>query len=98
VQNGLIEIPISFEVVATSLAGDYNGDGKVDAADYVVWRKRPGDFGGDPDGYDAWRSNYGAALSGSGSSVPNSVPEPAAWLLTALGACLAAATRGRLRG
>ena len=24
------------------LAGDYNGDGAVDAADYVLWRENPG--------------------------------------------------------
>ena len=27
---------------STSLTGDYNGDGTVDAADYVVWRKSIG--------------------------------------------------------
>jgi hypothetical protein len=27
---------------APSLPGDFSGDGSVDAADYVVWRKNPG--------------------------------------------------------
>jgi autotransporter-associated beta strand protein len=40
--------------------GDYNVDGQVDAADYVLWRKTPGSFGGDP-GYGVWRSNFGAS-------------------------------------
>ncbi|MCC7474510.1 MAG: DUF1349 domain-containing protein [Pirellulales bacterium] len=37
------------------LAGDYNGDGTVDAADYVVWRATDGT----PTGYANWRSTYG---------------------------------------
>jgi hypothetical protein len=55
------------------LAGDFNGDGGVDAADYVLWRIDPGSFSG-VGGYDAWRQNFGAG-SGSGSSLA-SVPEP----------------------
>ena len=35
VQNGTINIPISFTVV---LPGDYNDNNVVDAADYAVWR------------------------------------------------------------
>jgi hypothetical protein len=71
------------DVVA--LEGDYNGDGKVDAADYVVWRKTDGSV----DGYNTWRANFGA-MSGSGSNLANAaVPEPSAWAL-ALWACVMA--------
>lgn len=42
----------------TGLPGDYNDDGVVDAADYVVWRRDPGSHGGD-DGYDVWVRNFG---------------------------------------
>jgi fibronectin-binding autotransporter adhesin len=58
------------------LAGDYNGDGKVDAADYVMWRKNPGGFGGDPAGYNTWRQNFGLPGAGSGLSGGGAVPEP----------------------
>jgi len=34
--NGLVEIPIGFEVTLGMLQGDYNGDGFVDAADYAL--------------------------------------------------------------
>jgi hypothetical protein len=44
--------------VAASI-GDYNRDGMVDGADYVVWRNNPDNFGGDH-GYDVWRGNFGA--------------------------------------
>ncbi len=62
-----------------SIPGDYNADGRVDAADYTVWRD-----GGSPDngigGYAAWRAAYGA-----GNSTPDasSVPEPATILAAA---------------
>jgi autotransporter-associated beta strand protein len=78
-------------VAAPGLAGDYNGDGKVDAADYVVWRKDPASFGGDPGGYNTWRANFGAMLgSGSGSAAATAVPEPASLglLIIAIGSAL----------
>jgi hypothetical protein len=66
-----------------TLDGDYNGDGKVDAADYVVWRKDPGANGGDPAGYNTWRTNFGRT-SGSGSGLGAAgVPEPSSLLLVA---------------
>jgi hypothetical protein len=56
-------------------------DGKVDAADYVVWRKTIGTQAG----YDTWRTNFGrTGGSGSGSSL-SAVPEPASLLLLAGG-------------
>jgi fibronectin-binding autotransporter adhesin len=71
---------------AAALAGDYNNDGKVDAADYVVWRKDPASHGGDPNGYNTWRQNFGNS-SGSGSGAINArgaVPEPATVVLILL--------------
>jgi hypothetical protein len=62
--------------------GDYNGDGTVDAADYVVWRKDPAANGGDPAGYDLWRQRFG---EGGGSGGSGAVPEPAAAILLMIG-------------
>jgi hypothetical protein len=64
------------------IPGDYNADGKVDAADYVVWRENPAAFGGDPDGYNTWRTNFDRT-SGVGSSLV-AVPEPASCVLVVL--------------
>jgi hypothetical protein len=60
--------------------GDHNGDGKVDAADYVHWRKN--DSGNDQ-GYADWRANFGNPPGGGGASVggQSTVPEPATALL-----------------
>jgi autotransporter-associated beta strand protein len=74
------------------VAGDYNEDGVVDAADYTVWRDRlgqstplPNTDPTDMDGqvttaeYNFWKSRFGAT-SGAGSSDLNrgtgAVPEP----------------------
>jgi len=63
-----------FGNLAAGISGDFNSDGKVDAADYVAWRQT-----GSPGGYEMWRTNFGRT-SGSGSSVGGSaaVPEPGA--------------------
>lgn len=67
------------------LTGDYNRDGEVDAADYVVWRSAmSGDLNlaadGSGDGlinaadYGVWRSHFGAtAASATGAQT---IPEP----------------------
>ncbi|HEY3393537.1 MAG TPA: LamG-like jellyroll fold domain-containing protein [Lacipirellulaceae bacterium] len=54
-----------------SLEGDFNGDGKVDAADYVVWRKTDGS----QPGYVAWRANFGRT-AGASAAASAAVPEP----------------------
>ncbi|HEX9832111.1 MAG TPA: hypothetical protein VGA66_03335, partial [Mycobacterium sp.] len=59
--------------------------------DYVLWRKSPGDFGGDPDGYNDWRANFGAPFEGSGNSA--AIPEPATCLSVLIAASLVALCR-----
>jgi hypothetical protein len=75
--------------------GDYNVDGTVDAADYVVWRKGLGTIYTQQD-YDVWQANFGTTagsgaavypLNASGQPFSDNVPEPSAsvlLLLTAL--------------
>lgn len=57
------------------LVGDYNDNGIVDAADYVVWRKT--NINGQQ-GYSAWRTNFGRieAPEGAAHETGASVPEP----------------------
>jgi hypothetical protein len=76
-----------------ALAGDFNGDGKVDAADYVVWRKGAAS----QTDYDTWRMNFGAP-AGSGSLAGAAVPEPGTLIqLLAAVAGLAGLSAGRSR-
>ncbi len=45
---------VELKVIApTMLPGDWNGDGHVDAADYVTWRNDSANHGG-PGGYNTW--------------------------------------------
>ena len=70
-------------MLTVPLPGDYNNDGIVDTADYVVWRQSNGTAAN----YDLWRTHYGQSISGSGSSIESaSVPEPSTLLLLGIGA------------
>jgi hypothetical protein len=80
--------PIGIIALPEILVGDYNGDGKVSAADYTVWRDHVGaqsllnrDPANDgpvgPDDFDSWIENYGNPFgSGVGAGAIAIVPEP----------------------
>jgi hypothetical protein len=69
-------IVLTVDALVASQPGDFNGDMKVDAADYVVWRKT----GGTPAGYNDWRNNFGFG-TGAGSLSAGTVPEPSMMIL-----------------
>ena len=81
--------------IETALPGDYNNNGIVDAADYVLWRKALGQSVGtagsgadgnqsgaiDPGDYTYWRERFGNV---GGCGAGEQAPEPsqiAMWLL-----------------
>jgi len=78
--------------LSIGLAGDYNNDGKVDAADYTRWRDTLGQTGaalaadGNGNGqidhadYNIWKANFGQS-TGAASITP--VPEPHSLMLLA---------------
>jgi hypothetical protein len=75
---------------AAGITGDFNNDGSVDTADYVLWRNG-GNLQNDPtpgvqpDDYNTWRANFGRT-SGAGAGLANSaVPEPSTLMLLLLG-------------
>ncbi|MGD9635430.1 MAG: hypothetical protein AB7G28_15690 [Pirellulales bacterium] len=74
----------------TGLAGDYNENHKVDAADYTTWRDRLGSgtalpnddtTGVGDDDYTRWKTNFGMSSPGGGSLGASAVPEPTTWML-----------------
>lgn len=84
--GALINAPVTY--VSTAVAGDYNGNGVVDAADYTRWRDTLGasvtpgtaaDGSGngmiDQADYTFWKTRFGNT-SGSGSIGAAAVPEP----------------------
>jgi arylsulfatase A-like enzyme len=80
------------------ITGDFNHDGFVNSADYVVWRKNNGSAAD----YNAWRANFGAVLGsgsgvGLGSSSGASVPEPTGIVLLTMAATFLGFKRPRRR-
>jgi hypothetical protein len=60
-------------------AGDFNHDGSVNAADYILWRNGLGSTYSQND-YNLWRNNFGATGAASGQATSEgpaaAVPEP----------------------
>ena len=79
-------------VLSVALPGDFNSDGAVDAADYVVWRKADGT----PAGYNAWRTHFGQTAGSGSSTVTNAaVPEPSTLVMLVLAAAGVCSRRRR---
>jgi hypothetical protein len=85
---------IGWSPVAPAVIGDYNSNGSVDAADYVLWRRNLNRNVFMPNrgasgqitlaDYNVWRTNFGRIAPGSGSTALDAggaVPEPASGLL-----------------
>ncbi|WP_442485157.1 PEP-CTERM sorting domain-containing protein [Aeoliella sp. SH292] len=84
----------------TGLAGDFNGDGTVNLADYTVWRDNLGAHESilpvgtsedestliDEGDYATWKAQFGESTTPTGALIsPVAVPEPASWMLVCLG-------------
>jgi len=83
------------QVMMPGLAGDYNNDQVVNAADYTVWRNNLGagnesSLNGNGDGlngvdagdYARWKAHFGESTAASATLLSSAVPEPA--VLTSL--------------
>ena len=89
---------VTLAVAAPAVAGDYNSNGIVDAADYNVWRDHLGQSFTLPNrdttnsgnvnqqDYTFWKTRFGA-ISGGGALGVGAVPEPATWLLGLTALC-----------
>jgi hypothetical protein len=88
---------------AAGLPGDFNSDGKVDAGDYVTWRKNTANASLPNDGgaatqaarYTLWRSSFGNPGSGSSLNGNPTVPEPATLVLVSIIGCASLGCRRR---
>lgn len=95
-------------ITTPALLGDYDGNGVVDAADYVVWRDSLGTAGsdlaadGDHDGavteldYDLWKANFGMTAGGDADAIEQlaaTVPEPGSALLCVVAIVVATSAR-----
>ena len=101
VYNGVVR----FATAPAGVPGDYNSDGVVDAADYVVWRQHqgqtfalPNEGAGQSPGivdaadYTFWKSRFGATSgsgSGAGGTSARAVAEPSTCWLLIVGFVIA---------
>jgi hypothetical protein len=91
---------IAFTLAPPGLPGDFNEDGKVNAADYVKWRKEgtgplPNDNGLSTAAarFDLWRANFGNMQMPGGGSGAAAVPEPTSAVLLVIGVAAVACRR-----
>jgi autotransporter-associated beta strand protein len=107
-EYGLTSVRLSLmdEPTSPNPAGDYNHDGVVDTADFVVWRKAFGQIGGtvgdgngdgrvDEADYFVWKSNVSLRSPPPAAGAGTAVPEPSTALLAALVAISICAKRRR---
>lgn len=81
--GGTRDLVLEFVIENDSLTGDYNGDGSVNIADYVVWRDNLGSTTVLPNDstpgtvttadYNAWKANFGSSGSGNEYEILNGV-------------------------
>lgn len=96
-------------IPGAEIGGDFNGDGRVDAADYTVWRDQLGATGeslaADADGnglveaadYQVWRSNFGQSTTGAPAATAKTA-EPNAVAVLLCGIAVAAGRGSARRG
>ncbi len=78
----------AYLLTPVTIPGDFNHNGTVDAADYVVWRKGIG-VAPTPDNYNLWRAHFGQAAGGGSNatgfaSANPAIPEPTSLALLLL--------------
>ncbi len=81
------------QITAGPVVGDYNNDGRVDASDYVTWRRQIGGTSitnRDPNNagmvsqadYNSWRTHFGQTAGGGAAAIVNAdVAEPSTLVL-----------------
>jgi hypothetical protein len=86
-----VDGPGTGPVGPVGVTGDYNGNGTVDAADYVAWRNggplmNDPTPGVQPADYDVWRANFGRTAAGAAGAA--AAPEPTTLVTCAIAAIL----------
>jgi hypothetical protein len=97
----LVAGPGTGPIAGPGLTGDFNGNGFVDAADYVLWRDgRPLQNEGGitpgtatPEDFQTWRANFGKSTPGSAAA--GAVPEASTLLTGAIAVLLGFVCRCR---
>ena len=83
--------PSEFLFAQDALAGDFDGDGRVDGDDFLVWQRGVGSLY-DNDDLNDWKANFGQSTVAAAGAVP----EPASWCLLCLAVSAGVMARRRL--
>jgi hypothetical protein len=88
------------DLPSAGIAGDYNGNGTVDAADYVLWKnggplQNDATPGVDASDYAVWKAAFGNHAGSGSGFVGASVPEPASLILLATSVAFAGMRRAK---
>jgi beta-glucanase (GH16 family) len=79
--SSVTNLQVDYVHVYSGVPGDFSGNGTVDSADYVLWRRGLNTAYTQSD-YTDWRSHFGQAPgSGFGADANASVPEPTTLVL-----------------
>lgn len=96
--------PTAVTLAVGGILGDFNHNGAVDSADFVLWRRTLGQTGSalaadannsgtiDHGDYSIWRANFGQT-GAAGASATAPVPEPASLTIAIMAACLTSIRR-----
>jgi hypothetical protein len=68
-------------------AGDFDGDGDVDGADFLTWQRGGSPSPLSPADLATWKANYGASATVNGSTAVGAVPEPTSLLSAMVALC-----------
>jgi T5SS/PEP-CTERM-associated repeat protein len=84
---------VILQAIGSGVPGDFSGDGVVDAADSIAWRKGLGTIFNE-NHYNLWRTSFGAAASSAVGGAP--VPESSSFVLTCFAFAAGTAHRRRV--
>jgi Polysaccharide lyase len=76
--SAISQMRLGIDAMPVPIPGDFNGSGRVDAADYSVWRNGLGTIY-TPEDYATWKSHFGQTAAAGASAA---IPEPESLILT----------------
>ena len=86
---------VTLQVVSTGLAGDFDLDGDVDGADFLMWQRAESPNAGSASDLANWQANFGQTGSAPLAAV-TTVPEPSGTMLLLIAVACGFLSRRRL--
>lgn len=74
-------------LLGSNQAGDFDGDGDVDGADFLTWQRGGSPSPLSPGDLATWKANFGAAVTVNAAASVGAVPEPTALFSAMVALC-----------